>query len=227
MNKSCGIYKITNIINNKIYIGQSINIGRRWKDHKSQGNWEANDCFLYRVFKKYGLENFKFEIIENCSPSKLNEKEREWILKTGSFGSGYNCDEGGTNPPKQLGENNTNAILTEKEVLEIREYKMQNKTKKEVYENYKERIGPSGFDLVWRGVTWKHCFPKDYDESVISPPRSEGEGNRKMTKEEVISIRKQKREGAPIKKVREPYRERICANSFLDIWNNKTWKGVE
>jgi group I intron endonuclease len=70
-----GIYKITNP-NNRIYIGQSINIENRFLKYKSL------DCksqiLLFKSLKKYGYENHIFEIIEECEINLLNEKERYW-----------------------------------------------------------------------------------------------------------------------------------------------------
>ena len=72
--KICGIYKITNMVNDKVYIGQSQDIYNRWKEHKYARN--KRYCFaLYSAFKKYGFDNFSFEIIERCSFEQLNEKE--------------------------------------------------------------------------------------------------------------------------------------------------------
>ena len=64
-----GIYKITNLINGNIYIGQSIDIENRFKTHKSRAfneNEREYEKPLYQAFRKYGLENFSFEIIEEC-----------------------------------------------------------------------------------------------------------------------------------------------------------------
>jgi len=75
---SCGIYKITNLINKKVYIGQSVNIESRWRDEKAASNC-LSDCeynsVRSRAFRKYGIENFSFEIIEECSKEQLNERE--------------------------------------------------------------------------------------------------------------------------------------------------------
>lgn len=72
-----GIYKITNIINNKIYVGQSIDIYDRWKQHinKLKNNKHVNK-YLQRSFNKYGENNFNFEVIEECNSDLLNEKEQ-------------------------------------------------------------------------------------------------------------------------------------------------------
>lgn len=96
-----GIYKITNQINKKIYIGQAQDIQRRWRDHRT----DAKNCTdsknlknpLYQDIKKYGIDNFIFEIIETCSLEELNDKERYWISYYDSFHNGYNRTEGGQN----------------------------------------------------------------------------------------------------------------------------------
>lgn len=93
--KICGIYKITNTINLKAYIGQSVDIENRWKQHK---NINRGCTLLVRAFKKYGIENFSFEIVEICSPEELNEKEKYYIshYRTyADYGRGYNLTTGG------------------------------------------------------------------------------------------------------------------------------------
>lgn len=91
-----GIYKITNLINGHSYIGQSINIVRRWKDHRQVAARGArNDYPLYRAISKYGIENFEFSIIEECSVDELDEKEKYWISYYDSYNNGYNQTKGG------------------------------------------------------------------------------------------------------------------------------------
>ena len=78
-----GIYKITNLINNHCYIGQSRNIEKRWNSHKSALNSsdaKLKNYPLYKAFSKYGLENFSFEVVEECPIEMLNDKERYWII---------------------------------------------------------------------------------------------------------------------------------------------------
>ena len=90
---TCGIYKITNLANNKAYIGQSVAIEKRWTKHRS-----AKDEYpIHRAMRKYGLENFSFEIIEKCSQEKLNEREKFWIsyYETLNPEKGYNLSLGG------------------------------------------------------------------------------------------------------------------------------------
>ena len=92
----CGIYKITNIINEKVYIGQSINILRRWNEHIRELNKNLHvNKYLQSSWNKYGEENFKFEIVEECKIEELNEKEVYYINKYNSYRNGYNGTIGG------------------------------------------------------------------------------------------------------------------------------------
>lgn len=101
MAKICGIYKITNTINGKTYIGRSVNILKRFSDHRYNFKSNAYPSYaLYRAMKKYGIENFKFEIIEKCDEDELDDREIYWIEQYHSFGDGgYNMTAGGNNVP--------------------------------------------------------------------------------------------------------------------------------
>lgn len=93
-----GIYKITNIINGKSYIGQSINIYKRWKREIEDSNSVKSHCYNYplmRAFRKYGINNFKFEVIEECDVEELNQREMYWVGYFDTFFSGYNQTFGG------------------------------------------------------------------------------------------------------------------------------------
>ena len=94
---SCGIYKITNQINKKVYIGKSIRIERRWSQHKADINDLNKQNHLYRAMRLYGLENFLFEIIEICPNDNniLSEREKFWIQYYNSYQAGYNETKGG------------------------------------------------------------------------------------------------------------------------------------
>lgn len=95
-----GIYSITNSINNKRYIGQSIDIETRWKNHRNTA-FNPNDASynypLYKAIRKYGLKNFKFEVLEECNMNELNNKEIFYIFKYNSTKNGYNQTDGGNN----------------------------------------------------------------------------------------------------------------------------------
>ena len=101
------IYKITNLINNKIYIGQSKDVNRRWREHclNSVSNNNENR-YLYSSMRKYGINNFKIEIIEGPIEN-YNEREKYWIsfYNSNKKECGYNMTEGGENPPITKGDN--------------------------------------------------------------------------------------------------------------------------
>lgn len=95
---SIGIYKIENLINGSIYIGQSIDIEKRWSTHISILNQNNHyNAHLQNAWNKYGSENFKFSIIEECKQFELNDREIYWIDKYDSFINGYNLTPGGGN----------------------------------------------------------------------------------------------------------------------------------
>lgn len=91
---SIGIYKIENLINHKVYIGQSIEIEKRWQKHLN-----AKDNFaIHKALQKYGKENFSFQIIEECDLLDLDNKEQYWMNYYNSLiPNGYNMIQGGSN----------------------------------------------------------------------------------------------------------------------------------
>ena len=89
-----GIYKITNKINGHSYIGQSIDITTRWNHHRNYP--VSNSKYpLYLAFKKYGIDNFSFEVLEECSIDELDNKEIEYIKLFDTYANGYNQTLGG------------------------------------------------------------------------------------------------------------------------------------
>lgn len=88
------IYKITNDVNNKIYIGlttQTIDI--RWRKHLENANYV--DYYLYRAMRKYGIEHFHIEMVEKIDDEMLPEREQYWINFYDSYLNGYNMTRGG------------------------------------------------------------------------------------------------------------------------------------
>ena len=97
-----GIYKIENLLNHHVYIGQSVNIKERWQEHCRNGLADKNasdkiwyNYPIYCAIRKYGLENFTFTILEETSLEELNERERYWINYYNSYHDGYNATTGG------------------------------------------------------------------------------------------------------------------------------------
>lgn len=94
MTRICGIYKITSP-SGKIYVGQSVSIKDRWNAHKER--YSKYISKLGSSFKKYGVENHLFEIIEECDILLLNEREKFWVEELNTFNSphGLNLRTGG------------------------------------------------------------------------------------------------------------------------------------
>lgn len=133
------IYKITNITNGKMYVGQTIDPEKRWWKHKSEArnvNNRPKKHHLYYSMNKYGEENFIFEIIEKCNQDMLDDREKHWIHALNTLEpNGYNIRIGGSNligednpfygkhhtdeTKQKISDKNKNRIMSEEE-LEIR-----------------------------------------------------------------------------------------------------------
>ena len=92
----CGIYKITDLVTEQCYIGQSVNIGDRWKQHCKCGlGIDASTTNkLYNAMQKDKIWNFTFELLEECPKELLNEKEKFWIQMYQSNKFGLNTMKG-------------------------------------------------------------------------------------------------------------------------------------
>lgn len=92
----CGIYKITNQITNECYIGQSVDIAKRWKDHAKCGlgiDTPAGNK-LYKAMQEQGIWNFSWELLEQCPREDLDKKEKTYIELYMSNDFGYNSQSG-------------------------------------------------------------------------------------------------------------------------------------
>lgn len=118
MNPNICIYKVTNLINNKIYIGQTITgINSRWKGHL----YKSGCKFLHNAILKYGKEHFKIEVVEYCERDKLDNREVYWVsyYQSTDRNIGYNILEGGSNGRRGLYK------LSKQEIQEIVNLELQ------------------------------------------------------------------------------------------------------
>lgn len=151
-----GIYKITNLINGKSYIGQSKNIEHRFKEHMYHSQTD-----LDKDIHIYGLNNFSFDILEICEIDQLDEKEAYYINLYDTRNTGYNIIAGGI---PNHGEANPNAKLTEKDVYYIRECYNNHMDKREVYKEFSNKISWLYFSNLWEGVGWENVHYDVYTE---------------------------------------------------------------
>lgn len=115
------IYKITNHINGKIYVGQTTkSLKERFQKH-CWGTTEKDSYHLNmaikKAIKKYGKENFTIELIEEVEATKLDEREVYWISFYDSYNKGYNCTKGGQNGatrPTKLSWTEENEVIEAK-----------------------------------------------------------------------------------------------------------------
>ena len=94
------IYKYTNLVNGKVYIGQTIQeLKERHSKHISvafgKENGHGYNYLIHKAFRKYGVDNFSLEVIDKVDNTLLNEKEREYIALYNSYEKGYNMTPGG------------------------------------------------------------------------------------------------------------------------------------
>lgn len=147
------IYKITNLINGKIYVGQSKQPTHRWKEHK----WNAfnpnrkEKSLLYNAIKKYGVNNFDFTIIGWFED--YNEKEKYYINFFNSIApGGYNLTEGGEDPPHKYGEEHHNSRYSQEIVDKIIDDLLSKKyTQKEIEVKY--QVNQQLITSINRGAT--------------------------------------------------------------------------
>ena len=183
-----GIYKITNKINGKIYIGQSNDIQRRFKEHCYK-----KETPIEKAIHKYGKDNFNFEIIEECPLNQLNERETYWILFYDSVTKGYNCNFGGIQA--SIGEQNSNSKLQERDVCFIRHCYNQHKKQREIYDTYfSNKITFSYFQNVWQGQSWKNIMPQVFTQEnkqyyIYQNSIGSNGAKAKLSDDEVMQIR--------------------------------------
>lgn len=128
------IYKITNKINGKIYVGQTIKtLTERFQKHC----WctTTNDAYHFnmaikKAIRKYGKENFTIELIEEVEQDKLDEREVYWISYYDSYNKGYNCTLGGQNGATR---STSLSWLEENEVIEAKYLGFSSKEIGQVY----------------------------------------------------------------------------------------------
>ena len=227
---SCGIYKITNKINGKSYIGCSKNIEHRWIAHKSEAILDHNPQYNYSIhkaFRKYGLDNFKFEIIELIPEDELFNREQYWIKYYNSYIKGYNETEGGDRGPSMPGELNPNSKLTKEDVIIIRNSLLEGKMPSEVYPLFSHKIARKGFDYVWRGESWKDVVPEaiEYFKSNEYQTKVKSFAGRSNVSSEKIKIwndiQNKKKKGLKRLDVYEEYKNIYSLSGFNKIWYKK------
>ena len=109
------IYKITNKVNGKSYIGQTIqNVKERFYQHCAiRCSQAVLNMAIHKAINKYGKSNFTIEVIEEVESTNLNDREKYWIRYYDSYNNGYNSTEGGQDGIKLFKNLDTESIVRE------------------------------------------------------------------------------------------------------------------
>ena len=233
-----GIYKITNMINNKCYIGLSTDIYNRWRYHKNHSKYRKKSINkpLYKAFKKYGIDNFKFEILEECEESKLSSLEIYYIekFKSNDRKYGYNLTKGGDSGPTLKGSDNPNSVCSEESIVFLRNCYNNKVYKLDAYKQFQLIYGELNFNTfnsIWAGKSYKYILPEVYTKENKKYHRTLSLKNRPInfgpldTKKYVMDIRIDKKSGMSWSDAYKKY-SFININTFNNIWVGRTFKSI-
>lgn len=129
------IYKITNLLNNKVYIGQSLHPEKRWWEHKQRAKTSYDNYPIHLAINKYGEENFSFEILEWTK--NYDDEEKRLIKEYNSLSpNGYNILEGGPNPVMYGQDHPRNKVQNKDLPLIIQDLKENKLSDREIAKKY-------------------------------------------------------------------------------------------
>lgn len=239
-----GIYAIKNKMNNKMYIGQSVNVNKR----KSYHLWllRNNSHFnpkLQNAFNKYGEENFEFVILEKCNKEELDDKEIEYISRYNTTNNGYNICEGGEGSlGRTLSEetkqkiSNANTGRKQDEVAKKRKSEAIKELWKtaEYRKKMKQRPKPKPWNKGRRLTEEekKHLSEKlkgrriteEHKKKLHELYKGEKSLTAKLTEQQVIEIRLRFLKGERQCDIKKDYQ--VSAQTIYDIVRNRRWRHI-
>ena len=172
------IYKITNLINGKIYIGQTIHPERRWIEHKQKSKHGKEKHPIHLALEKYGCENFIFEVIEWTED--YNQEEKRLIKEYNSIcPNGYNVSEGGENHTMYGEDNPRNKVPNEIVPLIILELKENKLTDRAIAQKY------GLTDKIIADINHGYAHKQDSENYPIRVKR----GSQKLSQQQVSEIK--------------------------------------
>lgn len=195
------VYLIHNIINNKVYVGKTKNLKKRWASHISLAKNKATNQYIHRAIRKYGVNNFIFSIIQVLNTEhEYNQAEMYWIkyFNSNNLNYGYNLTQGGdgssgreqtkitrakiskTKKGKMIGKDNpfygkTHSEKTKNEISR----KNTGLAKSDLFKEYK-KISMSGAN--------NHFYGKQHTTETIKKISGENSKSAKLTSEQVLEI---------------------------------------
>lgn len=206
-----GIYKITDLTNGEIYIGQSNNIERRKSEHFNNNTYIRTA--IDKAIHEKGKDAFIFEVVEECSLDELYDKEKYWINFYDSFNHGYNQTKGGQY--EYCGRRKLNVD----DIINIRTAYSNHENWFDVYQKYQHLITVDGFKHIWQGNRWKGIMPEVYNDANKAYYKKQGRfqpGDGNLTDEEVINIRK-RYVNETAKEIWQDYKDLYTLGSFKQL----------
>lgn len=209
------VYIITNKINNKCYIGKTKNKNTRWSQHKSLAKSKRINNYFYNSLRKYGVENFSFEIVKSCDTEEESYDYERLLIKlfdTRNKEYGYNNAEGGRGSKgykvkeelkeyfhdKYVGSKSIRAKFTDQEVITILdEYSTENWTCKQLSQKY--NCSKATIINVISGTTYSDI---EYDRSKF---KDIGYKNKYFNKAKGEAVKTCKLSDIDVKTIRDMY----------------------
>lgn len=215
------IYIYTNKINGHQYVGQTNNLQKRFNGHKSDSynkNSHSYDYPLHRAIRKYGLENFTFEVLESgLTQDQANKRESYWIeqKQTHISQGGYNITKGGDS---HLGQKVSWEELKEKgkvfsgeEIEDIQQRLINGEKYDDIINIYAPRLKRSFLSNLNQGVNYKN-------PNLTYPLKTNFSGEGRFSKEEIKNIKEEIKQGINYSDICDKYK--IKSKGFLSMVNS-------
>lgn len=211
------LYRITNNINGKVYIGITNNYKKRWSNHGLENS------VISKAIKKYGKDNFTFEVLfDNVPIENIDQLEIDQIqLHNSLVPNGYNVAKGGhyysqdTEKLCKKGADNGNANLTYEEAKYIKDHR--NEPMYLLYELFNEKITYDAFRKVYHNQTYQNIEPTVPEYPYNAEFSGQFATKAKLNYEEVCELREQYNDGIYWENAYEKYKD-LYPNKW-DFWN--------
>jgi len=243
--RQSGIYKITNKINGKSYIGKTVDLHKRIVTHLWRlENGTHPNPHLQRAFDKYGKNRFVFEVLERCREEDLSDKEMFFINKYNSFGNGYNLTAGGDGAAGRKLKEETKTRISQANKGRKRTKEQREKISeagKKLWSNpkYREKMmkRPKPTSVWNKGRRHteeekKHLSEKlkgrriteEHKKKLHELYKGEKSLTAKLTEQQVIEIRLRFLKGEKQCDIKKDYQ--VSAQTINDIVRNRRWRHI-
>lgn len=241
------VYLISNLITNKHYIGKTNNKSVRWSQHKSKSKRTSKDTYLYNSIRKYGAQNFTFEIIKVCDTEREAYEYERVLIELFSLRNkkyGYNIIEGGSGGSKgykvkdslkqffrnkYAGSGSVRSKFSDDEIINILdEYSMNHISTYDLAKKY--NCGKSTMIRIINGTSYSNIL---YDRSKFAEigitnrlkniPKGENSKSSKLSDDDVLKIRNMYKMGVYTYQQLADFFKVTKTNIYF-ILNNKTRK---